>query len=104
MTKDKQLASIMTNNELMSKTISILRFPLTVAVVFIHFNLAKGLTIRGTTYCLNNPDWFFYFINFISDVLGRIAVPLFFIISGFLFFYGKDFNCELYKKKDTVQI
>ena len=68
-------------------------------VVFIHFNLAKGLTIRGITHGLENPEWFFFIVNFISDVLARTGVPLFFIISGFLFFYRKDFDGNVYKQK-----
>lgn len=89
----------MTNDELLSKTISYLRFPLTVGVVFIHFSLHEGLNIRGIKHGLDNPEWFFFIVNFISEVLARIAVPLFFVISGFLFFYRRDFSCEVYKGK-----
>lgn len=90
----------MTNDELLSKAISYLRFPLTVGVVFIHFNIAKkGFSMHGIKYGLDNPDWYYYFINFFSEVLPRIGVPLFFIISGFLFFYHKDFNRVVYKQK-----
>lgn len=90
----------MTNDELLSKTISYLRFPLTVGVVFIHFNLAKnGFSMHGVKYGLNNPEWYYYIISFFSEVLPRIGVPLFFLISGFLFFYRKDFNRSIYKSK-----
>ena len=91
---------VMTNDELLSKTISYLRFPLTVGVVFIHFNLAKnGFSMHGIKYGLDNPDWYDHFIKFFSDVLPRIGVPLFFLISGFLFFYRKDFDGNVYKQK-----
>ena len=54
----------------------------------------------GIKYGLDNPHWYYYyFINFFSDVLPRIGVPLFFIISGFLFFYRKDFDEVVYKQK-----
>ena len=90
----------MTNDELLSKTISYLRFPLTVGVVFIHFNLAKnGFSMHGVKYGLNNPEWYYYIINFFSEVLPRIGVPLFFLISGFLFFYRKEFNGAIYRNK-----
>ena len=81
----------MTNDELLSKTISYLRFPLTVGVVFIHFTPSDGLTFRA--------KWFFFIVNIISQVWATIGVPLFFIISGFLFFYRKDFDCSIYKQK-----
>ena len=90
----------MTNDELLSKTISYLRFPLTVGVVFIHFNIAKDVfSMQGVKYGLNNADWYYFVINFFSDVLPRVGVPLFFLISGFLFFYRKEFNTTIYKKK-----
>ena len=89
----------MTNEELLSKTISSLRFPLTIGIVYIHFNLASGLAIHGAKYGLDNPDWYFILMNYISEVIARIGVPLFFIISGFLFFYGTEFDGDVYKKK-----
>lgn len=88
----------MTNDILLSKTISYLRFPLTVGVVFIHFDLSKGITIHGCEYGLNNPEWYFHIINFIN-AFASVCMPLFFMISGFLFFYNKDFNSEEYQKK-----
>ena len=55
--------------------------------------------MQGVKYGLNNPDWYYYIITFFSEVLPRIGVPLFFLISGFLFFYRKDFNSMVYKQK-----
>ena len=55
----------MTNEELLSKTISSLRFPLTIGIVYIHFNLASGLAIHGAKYGLDNPDWYFILMNYI---------------------------------------
>lgn len=89
----------MTNDELLSKTIIHLRFPLTVGIVFIHFSLHDGLTIHGIKHGLENPEWFFFIVNLISETLARIGVPLFFIFSGFLFFYRKDFNRNVYIQK-----
>lgn len=95
----------MTNDQLLSKTISYLRFPLTIGIVFIHFNLAKdGFTMHDVKYGLNNPDWYYSFIYFFSNVLPRIGVPLFFIISGFLFFYRKNFDWMVYKQKLQTRV
>jgi surface polysaccharide O-acyltransferase-like enzyme len=93
----------MTNDELLSRTISYLRFPLCVGVVFIHFELAKGLAIHGVKYGLDNPDWYFFIMRLINDVIARISVPLFFIISGFLFFYREEFSVGIYKKKLKIR-
>ena len=89
----------MVNDELLSKTISYLRFPFCAGVVFIHFNLAKGLVIRGIVYGMDNPDWYFNIIRLISEVIASIGVPLFFVFSGFLFFYRKDYSVDVYKSK-----
>lgn len=89
----------MTSDELLSNTIGYLRFPLCVLIVFLHFNLTRGLGIQGIKHGIDNPDWYFFIIRFVSETLGALCVPLFFFISGFLFFYGKDFNGDVYKKK-----
>lgn len=89
----------MTNDEILSRTISYLRFPLSVAIVFIHYSIAGGIRIDGITYGADNPEWFIFIVNFISQALARIGVPLFFLISGFLFFYRSDFNKDVYKRK-----
>lgn len=79
----------MANTELSSRIISCLRFPLTLGVVFIHYNIANG----------SDPWWVIFIINLISEVISRIAVPLFFLISGFLFFYHTEFSLNIYVKK-----
>lgn len=88
----------MINEELLSKTINFLRFPLIVGVVFIH-NDISSVTMQGIKYEFNNPEWYYYIIDFFSQVLSRISVPLFFFISGFLFFYHANFNLSTYKNK-----
>ena len=90
----------MTSDELLSKTINYLRFPLTVGVVFIHFNLVDHpISLHGVQYGLNQPDWFRLLVIFFSGVLPQIGVPLFFVISGFLFFYRGTFERKVYKQK-----
>ena len=90
----------MTEKVLISKTIDNLRFPLTVGVVFIHFYIGNGLNISGITYGVENPDWYYFIVNIVSLVFAQISVPLFFVISGFLFFLGSnDFNSNQYIRK-----
>jgi len=77
---------------LTSRVVSFLRFPLIVAVIFIHCNLL-----------VKNPELetmpVFYFLVYITMKLVCIAVPLFFFISGFLFFKEGLFDFALYRKK-----
>lgn len=88
-------------NERDSKTISNMRFPLITMVVIMH-----GM---GFSYCITDfPnillldeihtwDWYFFFKRFLYNI-STIAVPVFFIISGFLFFNG-GFHKGNYIKK-----
>ena len=77
---------------LTSRVVSFLRFPLIVAVIFIHCNLL-----------VKHPELetmpVFYFLAYITMKLVCIAVPLFFFISGFLFFKEGLFDFALYRKK-----
>lgn len=91
--------SEMSKEELLSKTIDYLRFPLIVGVVFIH-NRMGSFTIQGNEICYGEQwPWISYIIYFFSNILTRISVPLFFFISGFLFYYKVYFNKDVYKKK-----
>ena len=90
----------MKEDKLISETISLLRFPLTVFVVFIHYNIGvRGFSLHGVTYGLDAPEWFRWVTALFSDVLPRTAVPLFYIISGYLFFRGGSFDTDLYRRK-----
>ena len=79
----------MTSDELQSKTIRWLRFPLAIAVVFAH-DFARGEVYAH----LSTIDWLNLSISdtyniireLLSDIIARGARPCFFIFSGFLFF------------------
>lgn len=87
-------------NSTQSKAITQLRFPLIVGVVLIHSHFSE-IVINGTNIIngLNTPLYenisFFF-----SDILARASVPLFYIISGFLFFHNVQlFTKSVYYKK-----
>ncbi len=92
---------LMTLNDdtVLSETITFLRFPLTVAVVFIHTCLEN--VVIGGTLLVSEGKFPFYNVlhHFVTDELARIAVPLFFFLSGFLFFYRSDFSLKTYSEK-----
>lgn len=68
-----------------NQAISSIRFPLIVLVVFVHL---KG-EVCPVTIGSNGSFWIF-FTEMISHNLGAIAVPSFFVISGYLYFLGLD--------------
>lgn len=75
------------NQKTWEDAISLMRFPLMCAVVFIHTSL-KGA----------DSEIYTSIRRVISTIIcGQLAVPLFFFISGFLFFYNvKSFSWEVY--------
>ncbi|MEG1838589.1 MAG: acyltransferase family protein [Bacteroidaceae bacterium] len=89
----------MKDEELQSKVITFLRFPLIVGVVLIHASF-RSLVLNGMN--MLNPEDFPYYtgtINLFADVLARTTVPLLFFFSGFLFFYKSDFTFSSYGNK-----
>jgi surface polysaccharide O-acyltransferase-like enzyme len=86
--------------DLQSDVITFLRFPLIVGVVFIH-NYASVVNMPGMEFGNGGDLPIFYICSeLFSQILGRVAVPLFFFISGFLFFRNIDgFTKQDYLKK-----
>ncbi len=89
----------MSNDELLSKTITFLRFPMIVLVVFIHTNLG-GVILNGAS-MVNISELPIYRAvhHFVTEELADTAVPMFFFFSGFLFFYKSEFNKKIYLNK-----
>ena len=77
--------------ELQSKTISYIRFPLIVLIVYIH-NQGMGTPLGEVSISWANfsdIDAYNLLRLVITEVIARAAVPAFFILSGYLFFFGK---------------
>ena len=89
----------MEQDELLSRTISFLRFPLIVGVVFIHNNMSV-VNIQGDIIRFDQWPAVPFIMNICSYVIAAISVPLFFIFSGYLLFYKiKNYNLSIYKQK-----
>jgi surface polysaccharide O-acyltransferase-like enzyme len=87
------------SDTLQSQVIDLLRFPLIIGVVFIH-NASSTLSIHGVEFGSSASLPMHYACSqLFSQVLGRVAVPLFFLISGFLFFLNVDFSKRTYVNK-----
>lgn len=70
-----------------SKVIDLLRFPLIVGVVFIHAILAPDLLPADGEASMPVYHWT---VNLCSRLLPLVAVPMFFLFSGYLFFFRVD--------------
>lgn len=88
----KRINMVLTDNVLLSKTIAFLRFPLIVGVVFGH---SKFEQVEFESYPV-----FGMFSYIFSNIIPYMTVPLFFLISGFLFFYKvENFTIDVYREK-----
>lgn len=78
------------------KTITFLRFPAILLVVTLHaYTAARGLN-------LGNANDYFHISYVLSLCLGEMGVPLFFAISGFLFYNNYNTSIYTYKLKTRV--
>lgn len=89
----------MSNKEIISLAIDRLKFPLICGVVFIHNQLKGEISISGSSVPIPDALWYEAVINLFSYVIPCIAVPCFFIISGYLFFKEGLFDEKLYLTK-----
>lgn len=91
-------------NQLQSSSIDILRFPLALAVIFIHLN-PQTINLSGANFPILSGEGIYNILAIsISNVLASIAVPTFFMISGFLFFCNfQKFTWKGYNKENKKQ-
>lgn len=90
-------------NDTLSKRISVLKFVLAVLIVYLHSSNLAGTNFEYGTYYIEKPFWMEAFQIILSDIIASAAVPLLFLISGFLL-YAKPFTWwdNLKKKAKTV--
>lgn len=95
---------ISTNNNIISNTITATRFPTAVLIVMLHTFIVDE-SIFGKVY-VSSADypWLKTICYILKADLGEAAVPLFFFISGFLFFYKTHFDFIVYQKKIKKRI
>lgn len=89
----------MNRNNLRSQSLDLLRFPLAVVVVIIHIFSISGFAIHGVEVSLDNMPVFDEVKTFIAGFLKDQSVPVYFFISGFVFFWGVELTKEKYVQK-----
>jgi surface polysaccharide O-acyltransferase-like enzyme len=78
----------------LSKKIKVISFLCIIMIVFLHsYNISANYSNKILKLAPNDINVFIQ--NYISDGITRIAVPMFFLLSGYLFFI----NIELYDRK-----
>src|SRR4051812_48092296 len=77
--------------------LDVLRFPLIVLIVYLH---ACGFTANFANGSRSLTDaGIVAGVQIVMGSAARIAVPLFFMMSGFLFFRGAGFSARIYRAK-----
>ena len=93
-------------DEVLSKVFALLRYPLALLVVYLHIDSCP--VSFGAIYDVDEPV--FYLIKIMVVILAQLAVPCFFIISGYLFFFKhktlsiEDYVSVIRKKNRTLLI
>lgn len=77
----------------------LLRFPLAIVIVMVHIFNCDGMSIRGIEYSWTEDSVTGIVINFVKSFLSGQSVPIYFFISGYVFFLGFNLNMESYSKK-----
>lgn len=89
----------MTINKQASERLAVIRFPLIVGVVFIHA-YGGSVNLKNTQSGVEQVGFFSQILQeFVSHGVARVAVPLFFLMSGYLFFLGFNGSLSAYKNK-----
>ena len=89
----------MGRNDLRSQTLDLLRFPLAVVVLMIHTFSSEGLELRGQELTFTDHPVFMEVNRWIDGFLRGQSVPIYYFISGFVFFLGVEMTRETYLRK-----
>ena len=85
--------------KLRSESLNLLRFPLAVVVLTIHVFSSQGLKLQGQEITFDSAPVFQEINYFINGFLRGQSVPIYFFISGYVFFLGITLTWETYKRK-----
>lgn len=89
----------MDRSDLRSQSLDLLRFPLAVAILVVHTFSTDGLTFHGTHISINQMPILLN-INYIIDAFIRAQnYPIYFFISGFVFFLNFKPSPKSYLRK-----
>ena len=94
------------NSNKVSCIIDFSRFPLAVLVVFIHYIGIGDMTISASSFCdISSYDAYSFIRVLFSRVISQVAVPAFFLISGYLFYKRlEQWDWNIWKEKVKSRI
>ncbi|HBG18662.1 MAG TPA: hypothetical protein DDY32_05145 [Desulfobulbaceae bacterium] len=87
-----------------SVRLRLLNFPLIIGVVYIHA-YGTSISFAGRTLGVEQLDYLTDFVRIlISQGIARMSVPLFFLISGYLFISGTRWSMQVYGRKLAARV
>lgn len=89
----------MERNDLRSQSLDLLRFPLALVVLIIHVFNTRGFALRGSQVSVEDMPVLLEINHFIDGFLRGQSVPIYFFISGFVFFLGVEMTRGVYARK-----
>ena len=79
--------------------LDLLRFPLAVLVVIVHTFSFEDVVVSGFHYKISDCNLFCDANLFVDAFIRGISVPIYFFISGYVFFVGAKFCFGVYRQK-----
>lgn len=86
-------------SDLRSQTLDLLRFPLALVVLIVHVFASGGITFQGHTTTFESYPIFTGLNRFIDAFLRGQSVPIYYFISGYVFFLGIKITKDAYLRK-----
>ncbi len=94
MTESKYIKS-----DIRSQSLDLLRFPLAILVLTVHVISPNGLIVQGSNVSVSSFPAIEFMMNFINAFLRAQSVPIYYFISGYVFFLSANFSSDIYKNK-----
>ena len=85
--------------DIRSRALDLLRFPLAIVIVIVHIFMNDGITIQGNEYTWSEDSVVGIVINLVKSFLSVQSVPIYYFISGYVFYLGFKLTKESYFKK-----
>lgn len=91
--------SVVDRSSLRSQSLDLLRFPLAVVIILVHTFYSSEITIKGIEYSFTNNSLWSTVNDIIIGFFRGQSVPIYFFISGFVFFWGVKLSKDVYLQK-----
>lgn len=87
-------------DERLSQSFDVMKFPLALSVVYLHIDQVPQITTLEFDWTQSNGSFLYYVITILMFKIASIAVPCFFLISGYLLFANiEKMTFDIYFRK-----